>query len=238
VPVHLSNDDTCDSTPSFGIDVGARRVHVVALDRFARVAGFEIVDVGALGAVAGSIVAAGAPTVAIDSPTAWSTAPHASETGLSPKFRSARCAEIALGRRHRLWVPWTTPVDPADAPAWMQVGVALAAALRSGGVETLEVYPYAAFRVLNGGGRLPPKHASAGRELRRALLRRAGVTGEERLPPSHDALDAAAAALVAMHRRLGVAHPATCGHDGSAIWLPAPAPPSAAGVAEASGPPL
>lgn len=40
-------------------------------------------------------------------------------------------------------------------------------------------------------------------------------------PPSHDVLDALAAALVALDRSRGRASRASCGHDGSAIWLPA-----------------
>jgi len=42
------------------------------------------------------------------------------------------------------------------------------------------------------------------------------------LERSHDFLDAALIALVARQRALGKAHVASCGHDGSAIWLPSP----------------
>ena len=52
------------------------------------------------------------------------------------------------------------------------------------------------------------------------MLRAAGieVDGLER---SHDFLDAALVALVARHRSAGTARVAGCGHDSSAIWLPA-----------------
>jgi predicted nuclease with RNAse H fold len=230
VSPHLSNDDTPDSTPSFGIDVGARLLHVVALDGAGDVMTSEVRSTADVAAVADTIASAGATSAAIDSPTGWSTAPHAADATLSPKFRFARCAEVGLGRDHGIWVPWTTPVDPGDGAGWMRVGVALAAALRARGVEPLEVYPHAAFRVLNRGRRLPAKQTWAGREARHALLCEAAVTGTAPLATSHDALDAAAAALVALHHRLGRAQPATCGHDGSAIWLPA-------GVAEPAGPP-
>jgi hypothetical protein len=62
------------------------------------------------------------------------------------------------------------------------------------------------------------KSRPEGLAARAALLAQAGVA-EPSLPLwSHDGLDAGVAALVASS-----AHPVavTCGHDGSAIWLPA-----------------
>jgi hypothetical protein len=87
------------------------------------------------------------------------------------------------------------------------------------------VYPYAIFRALAGGGKLPKKTTAAGRRERWRIL-----AGEMTLPPlhaawGHDAIDALAAALVAGQHHDGRARPARCtvdGHrDGSAIWLPA-----------------
>ena len=63
------------------------------------------------------------------------------------------------------------------------------------------------------------KRADAERADNRAL--RDQVKG---LETSHDFLDAALVALVARQRSLGTARVATCGHDQSGIWLPAPAP--------------
>jgi predicted nuclease with RNAse H fold len=199
-----------------GIDVGARRLHAVALDGEARVVGAEVFDARHLDEVAAWT--SGADQVGIDSPDRWSTAPHGSDHRLSPKFRTARCGEIALGRDHGIWVPWTTPVEPT--PGWIHVGIDLFAALGAEGQEPVEVYPHAAFRVVAGGRRPPPKQTAAGCRARVELLEKAGVV-EASLPVwPHDALDAAAAAVVALQRARGTAVAVTCGHDGSAIWLP------------------
>lgn len=215
-----------------GIDVGARRVHAVALDGAGAVRWIEVVAVAGTVpghgiAVAPARLAAGAAGVAVDAPDRWSTAPHRRDLDLPPKFRTARCAEIGLGRDHGLWVPWTTPVEPAPG-TWIAAGIGLFAALRAGGHDPAEVYPYAAFRVLNGGRRPAPKTTPAGRAQRLALLAAAGIRG---VPPDagHDVLDAAVAAVVARLRHVGGAVAATCGHDGTAIWLPA-------GVAEPAVP--
>ncbi|HEX2042182.1 MAG TPA: DUF429 domain-containing protein [Acidimicrobiales bacterium] len=200
-----------------GIDVGARRLHAVVLDSRAAVAGTGVFDADDVDEVVAW--ARGARQVAVDSPDRWSAGPHQGDVELPPKFRSARCAEIALGRDHRIWVPWTTPVKPA--PGWIHVGVDLFAALRDGGHEPIEVFPHAAFRVLAGGRSLAPKRSAAGARSRGELLERAGVSQAPLQTRSHDVLDAAAAALVALHRARGAARPVTCGHDGSAIWLPA-----------------
>ena len=77
------------------------------------------------------------------------------------KFRTARCCEIALGREHRLWVPWVTPVAGATVPGWMQVGLGLYAALAANGHTPIEVFPYAGFRLLSPT-KLPKKTTRAG----------------------------------------------------------------------------
>lgn len=203
-----------------GIDVGARRLHAVALDGAAALAATAVFDASDLDEVVAW--ARGAGQVAVDSPDRWSAAPHEGDIELAPKFRTARCGEIALGRDHRIWVPWTTPVGPA--PGWIHVGVDLFAALRDAGHEPIEVFPNAAFRVLAGGRRLAPKRTAAGARSRVELLERAGVSRAPLQAWSHDTLDAGVAALVALHRERGTARPVTCGHDGSAIWLPARPP--------------
>lgn len=206
-----------------GVDVGARRMHAVALDSRGAVVGVGAFDAVRLAELV--TWAAGAAQVAVDAPDRWSTAPHGADQDLSPKFRTARCGEIALGREHRIWVPWVTPIEPA--PGWISAGIELFAALRAAGHDPVEVYPHAAFRVLGGGRRPPPKQTRTGAERRVRLLEEAGVRAARLPGGSHDAIDAAAAALVGLHRARGTARSATCGHDGSAIWLPGAAAPSA-----------
>jgi hypothetical protein len=163
-------------------------------------------------------VAHRADGIAIDSPGAWSTAPHSGDETVSRKFRLGRCGEIDLGRRYGIWVPWPTPPEPA-AGTWMATGIALFDALRAEGHDPVEAYPYGGFRLL-AGGRLAKKTTAEGRSTRAGLLRTAGVEADG-LERSHDFLDAALVALVARQRSLGTARVATCGHDRSGIWLPA-----------------
>jgi len=200
-----------------GMDVGARRLHAVALDDDGRVTDaltFGATDVRAVVAWAEGVTAIG-----IDAPDRWSTAPHADDASLSPKFRTARCGEIALGTNHGIWVSWTTPVTPVPG-TWISAGIDLFSALRAGGHDPLEVYPHGAFTVLNDGVRPAPKRTAEGREARIRLLQAAGVKAAWADMGGHDLVDATAAALVALHRAQGRATPATCGHDSSAIWLP------------------
>ena len=218
-----------------GIDVGTRQLHAVALDGHARVVDVEVLDAARLDDAVAWV--AGARAVAVDAPDRWSTQPHAADEDLSPKFRTARCCEIALAREHRIWVPWVTPTRPGDG--WIRVGIDLFDALRTAGHEPVEVYPHAVFCVL-GGCRPPPKQQRAGAQARIGLLEAVGLDASWLPMWSHDALDAAAAALVALDHANGEARSATCGHDGSALWLPANGDPrgSAAGVAEPSPTPF
>ena len=85
----------------------------------------------------------------------------------------------------------------------------------------IEVFPYAAFRVLTRPARLAKKTSVAVIRQRISALEAAGFSVEHVELWSHDSLDAAVAALVALQRRDGRANPVTCGHDESAIWLPA-----------------
>jgi len=179
----------------------------------------EVVDAREPGAVLSLL--GEAQGVAVDSPGAWSTAPHAGDETIAPKFRLGRCGEIALGREYGIWVPWSTPPEPAPG-TWMAAGIELFAALRAAGHDPVEAYPYGGFRLL-AGGRLPKKTTPEGRAARAGLLRAAGVEVDG-LEKSHDFLDAALVALVAHQRAQGTARVATCGHDQSSIWLPAPTP--------------
>jgi predicted nuclease with RNAse H fold len=201
-----------------GIDVGADRLHCVTVDADLRVIHSVIFNAAELGELVAWLP--DTATVAIDAPAELSTAFHADDEQLSPKFRRARCAEIALGREFGCWVPWVTP-EAAPEHGWMATGFALYAALRTAGVEPIEVFPYGAYRELVRPARLPRKQTAAGIQARVAALRALGV--EERTLPawSHDSLDAFVGAVVARDHRAGTARRATCAHDRSAIWLPA-----------------
>jgi predicted nuclease with RNAse H fold len=100
----------------------------------------------------------------------------------------------------------------------MLVGFRLFAALE-GHPDVVETYPHAVFRTLVGGP-IAPKLTPEGRARRVTLLRAAGLRAPDLAASGHDALDAAAAALVALGVVDGSAVGVTCGHDGSAIWLP------------------
>jgi predicted nuclease with RNAse H fold len=204
-------------TQAVGVDVSASRLYAVAVDVRKRV-----LDAAVFSAEEPAQLvewAEGADAVAIDAPAQTSSAPHVGDTTLSPKFRLARCAEIALGREHGIWVPW---VAPARAPSegWIAAGLRAFAALDVAGIRTLEVFPHAGFRLL-AGSPLPRKTAPEGRLARVSLLQRIGVRERSLALWSHDGLDALVGALVALDAVNGSARRATCGHDGSAIWLPA-----------------
>lgn len=203
------------SSHGLGVDVAADHVHCVELDPDGRVVRSALVERGHLDTLRGWAAPVG--VVAIDAPSEHSTEPHRDERSLSRKFRTARCCEIALGRERGIWVPWVTPAGPPYR-SWMETGFALYRTL-TGAAQLLETYPQAVFRTL-ASGTVPRKSMSAGLVARVALLHAAGVRDLGLPMWGHDGLDAAAAALVALHRAEGRAEPATCGHDDSAIWLP------------------
>ena len=199
-----------------GIDVAGDRLHAVVIDEERRVLEARVWSPADSSALAAWLAAFGVERVAIDAPDAASTAPHREDATLSPKFRVARCGEIELGRRHRIWVSWVTPAE-SPFPAWMAAGFALFDAVRSQGIDAIEVFPHAAYRLL-AGRRLASKLRPDGIAARVAAVRAAGVEVPYLEMWSHDGLDALAAALVAADAQaVGV----TCGHDGSAIWVPA-----------------
>ncbi len=210
-----------------GVDVGARRLHCVWLDSDGRLREADVIDVGQAGGLERAVERlAPAGVVAIDAPEKPTTEPHASDPApLSPKFRTARCAEIALGREHGIWVPWVTP-QAERAPQWMHVGFELFRRLAECGTRAIEVYPYGAFRTLadrqirpgqSPGGtiesegegatpsanRLAPKRTLEGR-LQRIWLLRELHAGEPSIDRSglegwsHDMLDALIAAEIAL----------------------------------------
>lgn len=193
-------------------------MHCVAADSRLRVSGLRIFAAAEIDALVAWLP--GAATVAVDAPAELSTAPHADDATLSAKFRVARCAEIALGRDLGCWVPWVTPTV-APAAGWIATGLALYGALRRAGVEAIEVFPYGAYRELARPERLPKKQTAAGVEARVRVLRRLGFNEPDSPIRSHDSLDALVGAVIARDHASGTARAATCGHDGSAIWLPA-----------------
>lgn len=198
-----------------GIDLGASAIDVVAVGSSLDLVGAAVLAPDLLDDLLELV--AGAECVAIDAPSALSTAPHLDDASLSPKFRPARCAEIALGRDHGVWVPWVTPTT--DPVAWMSLGLRLYTELDAASRRCIEVYPHAIFQAL-AGRRLPKKTTEAGIVARAAALREAGVRATGLEAWSHHRLDAAAGALTAYRASFGAARPVTCGHDGSSIWLP------------------
>lgn len=210
-----------------GIDLGQRRVHLVVLDERLRLAAAAVVDVVAMDSLRDYL--GKVDVVAIDAPAALSEAPHASDESLSPKFRTARCAEIALARDHGHWVPWVTPTRDQPLPPWMKVGFDVFELVDHCGMHAIEVFPHAGFRKL-AGGKVASKQTAVGLRVRAELLRERGVAIEALEMWSHDSLDALLAALVAHDMAQGTAVRVGCGHDGSTIYLPAavgPAPPAA-----------
>jgi predicted nuclease with RNAse H fold len=203
---------------SVGIDVAGSGIHCVALSADGHVTDAAVIPAQAIDQVIEWL--SGAEAVAIDSPEDLSRAPHADDLTLSKKFQHGRCAEIELGRAFKIWVPWVTPTRE-PIPAWMQVGFSLFSALKASGHRPIEVFPYAGFSVLAGSrARLLPKQTFGGVLARVGLLAARGVK-EASLPVwSHDGIDALLAALIARDSREDRARRVTCGHDGSAIWLP------------------
>ena len=71
------------------------------------------------------------------------------------------------------------------------------------------------------GSRPPKKTTSAGITARVEALKARGPTEPTLALWSHDGLDAAAAAVVALDHHHGTARRAYCREDDSSIWLPA-----------------
>lgn len=200
-----------------GIDVGANRLHCVAIDRDRRLVDSWLFDPSELDGLTRAV--ADATVIAVDAPLQLSTAPHRTDERLSRKFRPGRCAEIALGRDHGYWVPWVTPTEMPER-GWIRTGLDLQHSLAHSGKRTIEVYPYAGYRALNGGGPIPNKQTVAGIRTRAALLKACGIHEPHLVMWSHDALDALLAAIIAHDADDGTATAAGCAHDDSTIYLP------------------
>lgn len=199
-----------------GIDVGADRIHAVMLDE-----SLTVVDGWVAspfdGEAAARLAALKPTSIAIDGPDGSSAAPYRDDFSLAPKWRTARGCEVELGLQRRIWVSFATPSGPLTG--WMAVAADLFDLARRAGHTPLEVYPHAVFRTL-AGRRLPKKTTAAGIDARVAALEGAGVSGRHLALWSHDALDAAAAAVVAAHHGLGWAVAVSCTVDNTTIWLP------------------
>lgn len=209
---------------AIGIDVGAAALHIVGLDKGGLVTLAEVLSPEELDPFLDSLEHE--TWVAIDAPDEQREPRHLTDETLPPKFRAARCAEVALGRRG-YWVPWVTPGIGSEAPGWMLTGFRVWREARGRGLRTIEVYPHAAFRALAGPGKLAKKTTVTGTRHRVALLEAAGVRAENLPMWSHDSLDAAVGAVVARDAAAGTAENVRCQHrdgerdDGSSIWLPA-----------------
>ncbi len=205
-----------------GVDISSTAANVVVLDAALDVIDARLWSAADPGGLADHLT--GCDVVAIDAPDRWSRGPIPEHAGLSPKFDAARCAEFELARKFRYWVPWVTPQQPAPGTegrhAWIQRGIELFEHLPYG-TTAIEVYPHSIFRRLAGEQGLPPKSRLAGLLMRAQLLVAAGMSVDFLEMWSHDSLDAAAAAVVALHAVLGKAERVSCDHDGSAMWLPA-----------------
>ena len=206
-----------------GIDLGASAIYAVKLegtDGLASVADARVFLPDELDDLAQ--FCDGASAVAIDAPATLSTNAHGNDDDLPPKFRQARCCEVAsLRAAGTPPVPWITPLVGGEVSGWMQTGFRVWEALSSH--APMEVYPHACFYRLNGSKQPVSKQEAEGR-LQRVELLRAHLD----LPVgadvwSHDGLDAAVAALVAHQGREGAAQvPHECvNFDGSELWGPA-----------------
>lgn len=201
----------------FGIDLGTKRVHVVSVDDQLNLGAVFVFDASQLDDLKGFLE--GASVIAIDAPATLSTAPHLDDLTLPPKFRTARCAEIALAREHGIWVPWVTPTREQPLPGWMAKGFEVFELAKKVCPDVIEVYPHAGFRAL-AAGTLPSKQTAEGLRMRSMLLQSAGMEIHGLELWSHDSLDAAVAALTAHRKSQGTASAVGCGHDDSEIWIP------------------
>ena len=201
-----------------GVDVGADRLHLVCLGPAYEIADTAVLDPGDRAALSAwfSLLPPHC-VVAIDGPPAPSAAPFADDATVSPKFRRARGCEVELGRQRGIWVSFATGPEPLTG--WMAQAAHVHELAGRLGHRPLETYPYAIYRTLLG--RRPAKKATGvGTMDRVGALRSVGFDHQALAMWSHDALDAAAAALVARQYLDGNADPVSCAVDGTSIWLP------------------
>ena len=207
-----------DKTMAVGVDVGADRLHLVCLGPAFGISDTAVIDPADRAGVDKWFARLPPQSViAIDGPPAPSAAPFADDATVSPKFRRARGCEVELGRRRGIWVSFATGPEPLMG--WMAEAAHVHRLAGSLGHRALETYPYAIYRTLLG--RRPAKKTTGIGTIDRVVaLRSAGFDHDALAMWSHDALDAAAAALVARHYADGIADAVTCALDGTSIWLP------------------
>ncbi len=205
-----------------GVDVGADRLHFVALGEDLGIAAIAVFDPADRAGVQRWLAALSpGSVVAIDGPPGPSCAPFAGDLSVSPKFRRARGCEVELGRQRRIWVSFATGPEPLVG--WMAEAARVHRVTEALGFTALETYPHAVYRTLLG--RRPAKKTTGiGITERVNALRAVGIIEPALAMWSHDALDAAAAAIVASDYLTGIAAPITCALDGTTIWLPSSAP--------------
>jgi predicted nuclease with RNAse H fold len=205
-----------------GVDVGVDRLHIVVIDHDGQILDTAVFDPADEARVASRFASLPAGSVvAIDGPPGPSASPFADDTAVSPKFRLARGCEVELGRQRGIWVSFATGPEPLIG--WMAEGARIHQLSESLGLVALETYPHAIFRTLLG--RRPAKKTTGqGITERVNLLRHVGVREPTLGMWSHDALDAAAAAIVAHDHLHANAIPITCAIDDTTIWLPAAHP--------------
>jgi Protein of unknown function (DUF429) len=210
---------------AIGIDVGADAIWAVAigLEERPQIQASVLshpVDLELLGRFVD-----GAAQIAIDAPAEPSDLPHAADLRYAPKFRRARCGEVAL-RRQGIPVPWVTPARDAEPAPWIATGYGVWAFLRARGATPVETYPHGIFWRLAGSPVLH-KQRPFGHLRRVEALRQTALDVPQIEMWSHDALDALAAAWVARLVARDQAERIDCrddldwpDHDGSSIWLP------------------
>lgn len=203
--------------------MGADRLHVVIVEDEGTVAATVVLDPHdpADTATFDALLAALPPgcPVGIDGPAGPSQAPYADDPDVSRKFRPARGCEVQLGRRRGIWVPWVTPRAGAEIPPWMAVAIGVHDRVAAHGLVPLETYPHAVFVALTGA-RPPRKTTPAGLAVRADALRAAGLIAAHLEMWSHDALDAAACAVVAHAHQRGTAVAIGDERDGTCMWMP------------------
>jgi predicted nuclease with RNAse H fold len=206
------------STVALGVDVGAERLHLVGLSAAGTLTTAEVVAAGDLerfDMLVGTLPIDG--VVAVDGPAGPSVGAYANDMTVAPKFRHARGCEVELGRQRRIWVSFAT--GPGPLTGWMLVAQLLHERVLRGGRRALETYPHGIYTTLCGG-RPPKKTTAAGVTERVRLLEQSGFNNPTLPMWSHDGLDAAAAAVVALHAYRGTAEAVLSELDGTSIWLP------------------
>jgi Protein of unknown function (DUF429) len=212
--VHLPSGEAV----AYGVDVGTERIHLVGLASNGSLACVSVIaadELEVFDAYLAQLPALG--VVAIDGPAGPSVAAYADDETVSAKFRLARGCEVELGRQRRIWVSFAT--GPAPLAGWMAVAQTLHERVTASGRQALETYPHGVFSTLLGR-RPPKKTTAAGITERVQLLNAAGLVEPTLAMWSHDGLDAAAAALVALHCYREIATEIRSERDGTSIWLP------------------